>query len=97
VLLIDNVDARRQPSRRWLRAEARTTLMADLWRRRRPVREAVELYRLSTDPAWLAHVNTDTFLTPDEYMQAYGQVFSGAEFTSMHRAGAMHWQAAEWA
>jgi 2-polyprenyl-3-methyl-5-hydroxy-6-metoxy-1,4-benzoquinol methylase len=94
VVLVDNVDARHQATRRWLRAEARNALLVDLRRHRRPVREAVELYRLSTHPAWLAHVSTDEFLSPEEYAQTYGAVFPGADFTPMYRTMAMHWRTA---
>jgi hypothetical protein len=79
-----------------LRAEARRGLIVDLRRHRRPVGEAVEVYRLSTAPAWLAHVSTDEFLTPEDFEQTYSQVFPGAEFTPMYRATAMHWRAVEW-
>jgi SAM-dependent methyltransferase len=95
VVLVDNVDPRHHAPRRWLRAEARKSLIMDLRRRRRPARDAVALYRLSTDPAWLDHVSTDTFLTPDQFEQTYGQVFPAAEFTDTYRTKAMHWQAAE--
>jgi SAM-dependent methyltransferase len=96
VVLVDNVDPHGRSSRRWLRAQARRGLIVDLRRHRRPIGEAVELYRLCTDPAWLAHVSTDEFLTPDQFEQTYGAVFPGAEFTPMYRAVAMQWRATEW-
>jgi SAM-dependent methyltransferase len=91
-ILVDNVDPRRQASRRWFKAEARRALVEDLRRRRRPTREAVEVYRLSTHPAWLDHVTTDVFLTPDEFDATYTAVFPGAVVTPMYRARALHWR-----
>ncbi len=89
-ILVDNVDSRHQAPRRWLRAEARRTLPLDL--RRRPIREAIEVYRLSTHPNWLDHVSTDVFLSAGEFTALYGAVFPGADFTPMYRTMAMHWQ-----
>jgi SAM-dependent methyltransferase len=92
VLLVDNVDPRRQAPRHWLRAEARKNLLLDIRRRRRPVREAVEVYRLATDPGLLDHFSTDTFLTEEDFSLIYGIAFPGAEFTPMYRAIGMHWR-----
>ena len=91
LVLIDNVDPRRQAPRGWFRAEARKALIFDLRRRRRPVREAIEVYRLSTHPGWLDHLTADVFLTPEEFEQVYGAVFPGAEITPMYRARALYW------
>jgi SAM-dependent methyltransferase len=92
VVLIDNVDPRRQVPRRWFRTEARKALLLDLRHHRRPIRDAVELYRLSTHPGWLDHLTTDVFLTREEFTQVYGMVFPGADFTPMYRTLAMHWR-----
>jgi SAM-dependent methyltransferase len=92
VVIIDNVDPRRQVPRRWFRTEARRALLLDLRRHRRPVREAVEVYRLSTHPGWLDHVTTDEFVTPEEFEQVYGAVFARAEITPMYRARALYWR-----
>jgi hypothetical protein len=92
-VLIDNVDPRHQAPRRWFRAEARNALLLDLRHHRRPIREAVELYRLSTDPGWLDHLTTDIFLTPEEFRHVYGSVFPGADFAPFYRAVGMHWRA----
>ena len=92
-ILVDNVDPRRQAPRRWYRAEARTTLLLDLRHRRRPVRDAVELYRLATHPGWLDHLTTDVFLTPDQFTTTYRTTFPDAELTPLHRALALHWRA----
>jgi SAM-dependent methyltransferase len=91
VILVDNVDPRHHAPRRWLVSEARKALLSDL-RHRRPVRRAVEVYRLSTHPSWLDHVSTDVFLTAAEFADIHGRVFPGAEFTAMYRTMAMHWQ-----
>jgi SAM-dependent methyltransferase len=90
-VLIDNVDPRHQAPRRWLRAEARKTLLLDLRHRRRPTREAIDVYRLSTHPGWLDHVATDVFLTAEEFTQTYRAVFPDADVTPFYRTMAMHW------
>lgn len=90
-VLIDNVDHRRQVPASWFRAEARKALWADLTGRRRPVREAVEAYRLSTHPAWLGHLSTDVFLTPADFGRLYRAAFPGSELTPMYRATAVVW------
>jgi hypothetical protein len=69
--------------------------LLDLRRHRRPVRQAFEVYRLSTHPAWLDHLATDVFLTPAEFEAVYGAVFPGADFTPFYRTLAMHWQKPE--
>jgi SAM-dependent methyltransferase len=92
VVLVDNVDPRRQVPRRWFQTEARKALLLDLRRRRRPVREAVEVYRLSVHPAWLDHLASDLFPTAGEVEEAYGAAFPGAEFTPSYRTMAMHWR-----
>lgn len=74
IVLIDNVDPRRQAPRSWFRSEARKALLLDVRHRRRPVRDAVELYRLSTHAAWLDHLSTDEFLTPAQFEAVYGAV-----------------------
>jgi SAM-dependent methyltransferase len=92
VILVDNVDSRRQVPRRWFVTQALSALGGDLRHRRRPIREAMEVYRLSTHPAWLDHLTTDVFLPPEEFESIYGSVFPEAEFTPMYRARAVHWQ-----
>src|SRR5207244_7556686 len=52
-ILVDLCDVPRD--RAWFRAEARRALVADLLGHRRRVGEAVEVYRLATEPAWLDH------------------------------------------
>jgi SAM-dependent methyltransferase len=91
VVLVDNVAPRPAVPRRWFITEAIRTLALDLLRRRRPLSEVWELYRLNTDPAWLEHVTTDRFLSPDQFAQRYGAVFPGAQFTDLYRTRAMCW------
>lgn len=92
VIAVDNVDERRTVPREWFVREARRALRDDLLRRRRPVREAWETYRLSTHPAWLDHLTTDVFLPPGEWEQIGRSAFPGCEITPMYRARALHWR-----
>jgi 2-polyprenyl-3-methyl-5-hydroxy-6-metoxy-1,4-benzoquinol methylase len=92
-LVVDLVDERSPVPRQWFRAEARRTFAADLWHRRRPVREAVELLRLSLDPDWLDHQATDRLHPPDEWATHARAVFPGAVITPLHRARALSWTA----
>ena len=95
-ILVDSVDERRQVPRAWFRAEARKALLLDIRRHRRPLQEAAELYKLSTHPAWLAHLERDVFLTPEEYEQTYSRVFPGARFTQFYRTVGMTWEDQGW-
>ena len=89
-VVVDNVDDRRQVPREWFVREARRALRTNL--RRRGVREAWETYRLSTHPAWLGHLTTDTFLPPAEWEAIGRSAFPGCEITPMYRARALRWQ-----
>ena len=91
VVLVDNVAARPVVPRRWFVAEALRGLALDLARWRRPPGEALELFRLSTHPAWLDHVTSDRFLSPAELTRRYGRVFPGARYTDLYRARALCW------
>jgi SAM-dependent methyltransferase len=91
-IVVDNVDERRRVPRDWFVREARRALLADLRHRRRSVREAWETYRLSTHPAWLDHLTTDTFLPPGEWERIARSVFPGCEITPMYRARAVRWR-----
>jgi SAM-dependent methyltransferase len=93
VILIDNVAATHAVPRSWFVTEATRMLAGDLLRRRRPLREAVELFRLNTDPAWLDHQASDRFLHPVEFAERYRAVFPGAAFTDLYRARVMCWDA----
>ena len=91
VVLIDNVADHPSVPRQWFIGEAIRTLAGDLLRRRRSVAEALELYRLNTDPAWLDHLTTDRFLSRDQFARYYAGVFPGARFTDLYRARAVCW------
>ena len=91
-VVIDNVDERRQVPRPWFKREARRALVDDLRHRRRPIREAWETYQLSTHPAWLDHLTTDTFLPPNEWESIARRVLPGCEPTSFYRASGARWR-----
>jgi len=93
VVLVDNVAPTPAVPHRWFITQAIRTLMLDLLRRRRPPSEAWELYQLNTDPAWLEHLTTDRFLSPEQFTHRYGRVFPGASFTDLYRTRAMCWHA----
>jgi ubiquinone/menaquinone biosynthesis C-methylase UbiE len=90
-ILVDTVDPRGRVPRAELKAEARQALLLDLRHSRRPVREAVEVYRLSTHPALLGHRSADAVLTPAEFEQTCGAAFPGATITALHRARVLCW------
>jgi SAM-dependent methyltransferase len=92
-VLVDNVAPTPAVPRRWFITEAIRTLALDLLRHRRPAGEAWELYQLNTDPAWLEHVTSDRFLSPEQFAQHYWQVFPGSTFTDLYRTRAMCWDA----
>jgi SAM-dependent methyltransferase len=91
VVLVDIVDPRgRVPVWRH-RADAARRLAGDLLRRGPGT--ALEIYGARTHPAWLAHVASDRFLTPDQFRGLYEAVFPGAAFTRIDRALALTWHA----
>jgi quercetin dioxygenase-like cupin family protein len=67
VVLVDNVAPHPALPHRWFVAEAVRMLAGDLLGRRRPVTEAVELFRLNIHPAWLDHLTSDRFLNPVQF------------------------------
>jgi len=91
-ILVDNVDPRRRVPRSWFVKEAVRGLAGDVLHHRRPVTEAVEVFRLSVHAGWLDHLAADVFLTPAEFAARYIAVFPDAEITSMYRACALHWR-----
>ncbi len=93
IVLVDNVASRPAISRRWFIAEAMRGLALDLLRRRRPVPEAFELFRLNIHPGWLDHITSDRFLSRAEFAQRYGSVFPGARYHDLYFARAMCWDA----
>jgi hypothetical protein len=58
---------------------------------RRGPREAAELYGLRTHPAWLAHLCSDRYLSPQEFDRRYGAVFAGARFATIERRMRVMW------
>jgi SAM-dependent methyltransferase len=95
VVLVDIVD-RRGRTPRWRRyLEAARRLPADLMQR--GLGETLEVYGLRTHPAWLAHLDTDRYLTPAAFEQRYGAVFKGARFASLDRGRVklMYWRQGE--
>ncbi len=93
VVLVDNVAARPAVPRWWFHKEAVRLLAADLATRRRPIAEALELYRLNVNPTWLDHLTRDRFLHPDEFDRRTGRVFPGARYAALYRARALCWDA----
>ena len=90
VVLLDNVAPTPAVPRWWFRREALRRFLADVLGRR-PVREAVEVLRLQTHPAWLDHVTTDRFLSPPEFRDRYGGAFPGGQFADLYRACVLTW------
>ena len=89
VVLVDLADT--PHSRTWFTTRAARALTADLARRRRPARQAWELFRLSVNPAWLTHQTTDRPLPPGQFETRYTAAFPGAQFTTFDRARLMTW------
>lgn len=93
VVLLDIVAPQPAIPRWWFQREALRSCVADATKRRRPLREAMELLRLLMHPEWLDHVTTDRFLSPSEFRQRYGAVFPGGQFTDLYYACLLTWQA----
>jgi trans-aconitate methyltransferase len=91
-VLIDIVDWRGKTPRWHRYLDAVRRLPADLMRR--GLREAVEVYGLRTHRAWMAHLDTDRYLTPEDFERRYEATFKGARFVSLDggRAKAMWWR-----
>jgi ubiquinone/menaquinone biosynthesis C-methylase UbiE len=95
VILADLV-ANRPSLPRWrFYLDAWRQLPADLMNR--SPREALELYGLRTHSAWLNHVTSDRFLSPEAFERYYGAVFEAATFVSLDRGRikVLWWQAGE--
>jgi SAM-dependent methyltransferase len=90
-ILVDNVDARRRVPRSWFVKEAVRGLAGDVLHHRRPLPDAVEVFRLSVHPGWLDHLTSDEFLPPDEFAHRLLAVFPDAGITRLYRARAVHW------
>jgi SAM-dependent methyltransferase len=93
LLLIDNVDPRRQVPRAWFKAEARKGT-GGRPAAPPPARPAgVRAYRRNTNRGLLDHFTTDVFLTPEDFEACYREVFPGADVTPMYRSRAVRWHA----
>lgn len=93
VLVVDVVDERMTVPRSWFRRQAWREFVADVARKRRPVRTAVRLLRCNLDPAWLDHQTTDRLHPPEVWDQIAREVLPGASITGLYRARALSWQA----
>jgi len=88
--IVADVVGRLSPRPVWLvRLLAVMALVVDA--RRRP-RDAAELYRLNTDPAWLEHLASDRYLSRAEFERRYGHHFPGSEFTRARHLHVCSWQ-----
>jgi ubiquinone/menaquinone biosynthesis C-methylase UbiE len=88
--LLADVVARRTPQRPWwLRTVALSSLPVDLLRR---PRAALELYRLTRDPGWIAHLATDRYLTRAQFERRYRAHFPNAAFWRAGHLHACHWE-----
>lgn len=78
------------PSRSQLRGQAWRTFGAEVRRRRRPAREALEVLRLQLDPDWLDLRSGDRPLPAEEWETTCRAVFPGVSILSLagHRAAA---------
>jgi SAM-dependent methyltransferase len=92
VLLVDVVDDRPAVPRPWFRRQAWRMFGADLRRRRRPVREAVELLRLQLDPDWLDHQTSDRLWAAADWDAHCRAVLPGATITQLRRSRALDWR-----
>ncbi len=92
VLLVDVVDDRQPVPRRWFRQQAWRTFAGDLRRRRRPLRDAVELLRLQLDRDWLDHQTSDRLVPPADWDACCRAVLTGATITPLRRARALDWR-----
>ena len=90
IVLVDNTDPGRAPTRRQYVASAARELGRDL--RGLPIRDAWWLYRFRTGTAWLDHLMSDAYLTRAQYRHVYGATFPKAEFTDLPAATAMRWR-----
>jgi SAM-dependent methyltransferase len=83
--IIADVVAPLSPVPSWFfRAGALIHLPIDLMRRRK---DAFALYRLDADPAWIAHLASDRYLSRSGFEHRYSAHFPGATF---HRARHLH-------
>jgi hypothetical protein len=53
----------------------------------------LELYRLDTDPAWIAHLSRDRYLIRSQFERRYARQFPGATFKRAARVHICSWTA----
>lgn len=82
-------------SGRRLRAEALRTFRDGLWRRRRPLPEALELLRLQLDPDWLNHQIAYPPFTASQWDSLSRALLPGAVTTPLHRTRTLLWTPTE--
>jgi ubiquinone/menaquinone biosynthesis C-methylase UbiE len=93
LLVVDIVGRREHLPANWYRRQALRTLVGDLLLFRRPVREAIELARISLHPAWLAHTMSDRPLAVPEFEEAVRAAVPGADILDLRRARMVRWTA----
>ena len=72
-----------------LRILALAQLLGDTVRR---PEHAVELYRLGTEPAWLAHLASDRYLSREQFEAALERYFPGAAFARAKHLHVCSWR-----
>jgi len=87
-LLADVVGGHSPQRRWWLHVVAFLHLPVDLLRQ---PRSALELYRLAREPAWIAHLATDRYLTRAELERRYRRHFPDATFSSAKHLHTCRW------
>lgn len=92
VLLVQPVADPSTASARRLRTQALRTFRDDALRRRRPIREAAELLRLTMDRGWLDHHTATPSWTTSLWDELTSHVLPGARTTELDRARALHWR-----
>ncbi|GAA1558594.1 class I SAM-dependent methyltransferase [Kribbella lupini] len=90
VVLVDTVSPRAANPRWWLYGNEVRRLLRNLVRR--GVREAWEIFRLSTGP-WLDHRVSDRYLSREQFETRYAETFPDAVFCRVGNAHAMVWDA----
>lgn len=93
LLVVDIVGRREHLSAAWYRRQAVRTLIGDILLFRRPVREAIELSRISLNPAWLEHTMSDQPVSAAEFETAVRAALPGAEILDLRRARMVRWTA----
>ena len=89
--VVADVVAPFSPMPRWFfHAAAAVYLPIDVVRRRP---HALEIYRLDTDSAWIAHLSSDRYLSRAQFERRYAQHFPGATFQRARHLHVCSWNA----